>query len=84
MKPISWLLGFVMLVLLVGIGLVWSGAYNVAADSPHWQLTQWLMETARDRSIAVQASDVVVPTLDEESFIREGAATTTQCALAAI
>lgn len=75
MKPISWTLGLLALVLIVvGAGVfVWSGAYNIAADDPHWPLTEWLMDTARDRSIAARAADVVVPTLDDESLIRSGA-----------
>jgi mono/diheme cytochrome c family protein len=75
MKPISWLSGLLMLVLIVvGAGvLVWSGAFNIAADDPHWPLTERLMNTARDRSIAVRTSDVVVPTLDDESQIHAGA-----------
>src|SRR5687768_15642484 len=75
MKPISWLLGFSMLVLVVvGAGVfIWSGAYNMAADDPHWPLTKWLMVWARDRSIAKQSSEVVVPPLEEASMIREGA-----------
>ena len=60
MKPIIWLLASLMLVLVVvGAGVfIWSGAYNIAADNPHWPLTEWLMDTARDRSIAAQASGV--------------------------
>jgi mono/diheme cytochrome c family protein len=75
MKQITWLLGLLALVLIVvGAGaFIWSGAYNIAADDPHWPLTEWLMDTARDRSIAAQTSDVVVPALDDESLIRAGA-----------
>jgi mono/diheme cytochrome c family protein len=75
MKPINWLLGLVVLVLVVaGAGIfIWSGAYNIAADDPHWPLTERLMDTARDRSIAAQAADVVVPALDDDSLIRTGA-----------
>lgn len=37
------------------------GFYNVAADVPHAQPVYWLLETARNRSIAVRATDVDVP-----------------------
>jgi len=51
--------------LLAAIGAVtlaiYSGAYNIAADVPHTQPLYWLMETARERSIAVHAADVAVP-----------------------
>ena len=73
MKAIAWIVG---LLLLIGIGkaaLIWSGAYNIAADEPHWRLTERVMETLRDRSIAVRATGIDVPDLDDESLIRAGA-----------
>jgi mono/diheme cytochrome c family protein len=73
MKAIAWVLG---LLLLLGIGktvLIWSGAYNIAADEPHWRLTERVMETVRDRSIAVRAARVEVPDLDDQSLLRAGA-----------
>jgi mono/diheme cytochrome c family protein len=75
MKPVNWLVGSLLLVVVVaGTGVfIWSGAYNIAADDPHWPLTEWLMDAARDRSIAENASDVVVPPLDDESLVRSGA-----------
>ena len=73
MKQVIWLAGLLVLV-AVGTGaVIWSGAYNIAADEPHWPLTERLMETVRDRSIAARASDVVAPALDDESLIRKGA-----------
>ncbi len=44
----------------VALGL-YGGLYNVAADVPHNQAVYWLLETARDRSIAVRATGIVVP-----------------------
>lgn len=44
-----------------GLGLVYSGAYDVAADVPHTSLVYWLLDTARDRSVAVRAGTVRVP-----------------------
>ena len=75
MKPSNWLLGLLTIALVVaGAGIfIWSGAYNIAADNPHWPLTEQLMNTARDRSIAAQASESAVPALDDESLIRAGA-----------
>jgi mono/diheme cytochrome c family protein len=40
---------------------IYAGLYNVAADIPHTQPVFWLVETVRDRSIAIRAADVVVP-----------------------
>lgn len=73
MKKIVWLLGLLVLV-VIGIGVfTWSGAYNIAADEPHWALTEYAMKTTRVRSVASRASDIAVPDLDAESLIRAGA-----------
>lgn len=44
-----------------GLGFVYSGAYDVAADVPHTNLVYWLLDTARDRSVEVRARSVQVP-----------------------
>ncbi|MGB3022991.1 MAG: cytochrome c [Methyloceanibacter sp.] len=53
----------VVLLAVVGAAavVVYGGLYNVAADVPHSQPVYWLLETARDRSIAVRAAGLVVP-----------------------
>jgi mono/diheme cytochrome c family protein len=54
--------------------LVYSGIYNVAADVPHSQPVYWLINTAREQSIAVRASGVAVPPdLDDQQRIARGA-----------
>jgi len=65
----SWIKKHWLIATLAGIALlvigasVWvcAGLYNVAADVPHTQPVFWLMTTARERSIAVRAKDIVVP-----------------------
>lgn len=42
------------------LGIYW-GVYNVAADVPHTQVVFRLLESIRERSIAVRAAEVVVP-----------------------
>ncbi len=73
MKPIGWLAGMVALVAAALAAFVASGAYDVAADEPHWALTAWVLETARDRSIESRAESVVVPDLDRDALIHAGA-----------
>jgi mono/diheme cytochrome c family protein len=41
--------------------VIYGGLYNIAADAPHTQPVYWVLETARDRSIAVRARDIAVP-----------------------
>jgi mono/diheme cytochrome c family protein len=73
MRKIIWLLGLLVLIVTGKAAFIWSGAYNIAADEPHWTMTERVMETVRDRSIAVRASGIVVPDLDDETSIRAGA-----------
>lgn len=55
------------------LGIYW-GLYNVAADVPHTQLVFRLLETVRDRSIAVRTADIdVPPDLTEPGRIASGA-----------
>ena len=56
---ISVLIGFVVLTVA---GFIYSGAYNVGADEPHWSITTWLINQARDRSIRAHAPGIAVPT----------------------
>jgi mono/diheme cytochrome c family protein len=53
---------------------VYLGAYNVAADLPHSQPVYWLLETARERSIAARAKDITVPNdLSDPKRVESGA-----------
>ncbi|RTM14576.1 MAG: cytochrome c [Bradyrhizobiaceae bacterium] len=49
------------------------GFYDVGADTPHWDITRKLIEVVRDRSIAVRASKVELPDLQDEQLILKGA-----------
>lgn len=72
----SWLAVGVLIGVTVvgGVGAVYSGAYNVAADVPHTRPVYALLETARERSIAVRAARLQVPTdLNDPERIRQGA-----------
>jgi len=40
---------------------IYAGLYDVAATSPHWRATSWLLETARTRSIKAQAAWITAP-----------------------
>ena len=49
------LLGVALLVTAGAAVMIASGAYNFAADSPHWRLTETLIGAARHRSIDQRA-----------------------------
>lgn len=73
MKLIAWLLGLLGLAVAAAGLFIWTGAYNIAADEPHWSSTEQVMETVRDRSVEARISSIVVPALDDEALIRTGA-----------
>ena len=53
--------------------LVYSGAYDIAADMPHSQPVYWLLLKVRQYSIAAQADDVVPNDLEDGKRIASGA-----------
>ena len=44
-----------------GAGAISVGAFDVAATTPHWPVTTWVMERARIRSIQVRAAGLLPP-----------------------
>ena len=50
-----------LIVLLGGLAFIYAGSYDVAATAPHWQITHWVMETARLRSIKTHAAGIQAP-----------------------
>ena len=47
--------------LLGAAAVIYAGLYDVAATTPHWPATAWLLGVARTRSIKAQAAGIAVP-----------------------
>jgi mono/diheme cytochrome c family protein len=60
------------IIVLVAL-IITTGVYDVAADDAHTAVVHKLLETTRDRSIAVRADDVTAPELSDPQRIRRGA-----------
>ena len=60
-------------VLLAAAAVIWLGAYDVAANVPHWEITRVVLEAARDRSVAAHSKAVKLPSLDDPALIEVGA-----------
>lgn len=73
MKPAYWLGGVVALVLLAFGIAIGAGAYDIAADVPHWTLTESVLEKVRTRSIARRSAGIDVPALDDPELVASGA-----------
>jgi len=61
MKALKLVVVLVIAGAVVSAGLVYSGAYNMAADEPHWMPTERLLQALRERSIAMRIRDIEVP-----------------------
>lgn len=48
---------------LAGLGVMYSGVYNVAATEPHNALSNWVLNTTMENSVARYARDIEVPDL---------------------
>ena len=48
---ITIIAALVVLAVVAEAVVIYSGAYYVGADKPHWSITTWLLKQARDRSI---------------------------------
>ncbi|MES1956231.1 c-type cytochrome [Salinisphaera hydrothermalis] len=57
-----------------GAGIIYSGAYNVAADDHHLDVTYWILNKARQRSVAAHSADIQAPELGGHRQLVQGAA----------
>ena len=57
-----------------GLGFVYSGRADVAATSPHWAVTEWLLSTTMERAVRHRAREIEPPGfLDDAARVRAGA-----------
>lgn len=55
------------------VGYVYSGLYNIAADEPHWAVTERVLGLLRMRSIEVRAKSLTAPNLSAPKRVLIGA-----------
>jgi mono/diheme cytochrome c family protein len=72
MRLLAILLSILCLLAAAAAVVVWSGAYNVAANVPHWNVTHWCLEQVRERSISAHSKGIVVPPLADSKLINAG------------
>lgn len=61
MRVLKPILIFIILVLIVFAGVIFSGTYNVAADQPHAGIVKMLLDVTRSRSIQVRLDNIDPP-----------------------
>ena len=72
----KYLKGMIALIVVVVIAIgvwIWTGAYNIGADSPHWSFTRYLIGQLREHSIESHSANIKVPDLDDSALVAEGA-----------
>ena len=72
-KTLLLLTGLLLLAVFAFGGFVWSGVYNIGADDAHTGPVYATLEALRERSIAVRASKLEVPDLDDPARVTQGA-----------
>lgn len=76
MKTILTLAVFTAVLILAALGFIYSGIYDVAADSPDAGLIAWALETTQHRSVHRRAEaaeeNLRVPAMDDPARVRSG------------
>jgi len=72
MKTFRALLVFVVLLVLVGLGILYSGVYDVSATKPDSKAVAWILETASEHSIERHSRGIAAPKLDDPALLRTG------------
>ncbi|MDQ3186179.1 MAG: cytochrome c [Pseudomonadota bacterium] len=57
----------------IGVTYIYAGLYDIAADTSHWPVTTKILETLRQRSIEIRATDIEVPDLENPRLVLRGA-----------
>jgi mono/diheme cytochrome c family protein len=61
-----------LLIVVIGLIVIYSGAYNVAATAGHTGLTSWILDTAQHNSVAARAESVSAPPELDQAAIQHG------------
>ncbi|WP_158885417.1 cytochrome c [Rhodanobacter sp. L36] len=73
----KFIAAFIILFVIIGlgvVGLVWSGEYDIGADSPHSTAVFAMLQMLRQRSVEHHARDIAIPAnLGDEQVILKGA-----------
>lgn len=72
MKSFLIAVGILIMAAAGAAAYLWSGAYNVGATEPHWDITYRLLEFVRDRSITAHSKGIEVPPLENEARLKIG------------
>ena len=72
MKILITVLITILILILAGLILMFSGAINVSVLKPQSPIVEWFLSTTSDRSIDTRARNISVPSLQSEEMIKTG------------
>lgn len=72
MRTIRTIIVLVIVAIGAAVAYAYSGWYDVSVGTGHNPVTQWYLDTLRDRSVAERAADIQVPALDDPDMIQAG------------
>ena len=72
MRTVVTVLATVAILAIVGLGFMYSGAYDVGASTPHTGVGRWVFHTTMENSVRARAKNVATPQLAPER-VTEGA-----------
>jgi len=72
MKIILTVLITIAAMVVIGLGIIFFGLYDVSASKPEGALRQWAFSTARDNSVERRAKGIVAPPLNDSAQIQTG------------
>ena len=72
-KSLATMALFTVVAVLLVLGFIWSGIYNVGADDPHTRPVLAMMQSLRENSIRVRSRDLEVPNLEDPQLVLKGA-----------
>lgn len=55
----------ILVALMVGLGVAYTGVYNVAATQDHQPIVRWTLDTTMRNSVAGRAEDIEIPRLTD-------------------
>jgi mono/diheme cytochrome c family protein len=73
MKIFISALATIVVLIIIGLIVMYSGTVNVGVTESHSGLTKWVFSTTMERSVKSRAGDIEAPDLTNEEMIREGA-----------
>jgi mono/diheme cytochrome c family protein len=71
-RCVAWVLVIVVVLVAIGLAVLYSGVYNIAATYPDRGPVRWALGTAMDHSVARHAAGIRVPPLDDPAMVRLG------------